>query len=149
MNKKEVKQIKSIASRLPVVYEQTVSGFYEDYDENGEIKLFPNFVNHEINHVRRMRKAYEKLGMDGIRTYLDMIHKIQIKRNDIYNEKRIRSEGEQVVSNNEDTGDRPMADRVDNKHTGENQEKKSTGRKKRVRDDRDGNNGVDEGVKSV
>lgn len=74
MNKKDVKYIKQIADRLPVVYDQTVSGFYE---EDGEMK--PNIVNHPINHERRMRKAYEKLGMDGIKIYLEMIHKLQLK----------------------------------------------------------------------
>jgi aspartate/tyrosine/aromatic aminotransferase len=82
MNKKEVKYIKQIADKLPAVYEQTVSGYYEDYNDEGEIVVFPNVVNVEINHVRRMRKAYEGMGMEGIRSYLEMIHKLQIKRNE-------------------------------------------------------------------
>lgn len=82
MNKKDVKYIKQIADRLPAVYEQTVSGYYEDYNDDGEIVVFPNIVNVEINHVRRMRKAYESLGMEGIQSYLEMIHKLQIKRNE-------------------------------------------------------------------
>lgn len=82
MNKKEVKYIKQIADRLPAVYEQTVSGYYEDYNDDGEMVAYPNVVNVEINHVRRMRKAYENLGMEGIRSYLEMIHNLQIKRNE-------------------------------------------------------------------
>lgn len=62
---------------LPPVYEQTVSGFYEE-----EGKLLPNLVVHPINHERRLRKAYEKLGIEGIHQYLDMIKKLQQERRD-------------------------------------------------------------------
>ena len=75
------KQIKQIASRLPIVYEQCVSG-YEVIDGS----VVPNVYNRPVNHVRRMRKAYEQLGMDGIRGYLDSIHKLQIKRNEALKE---------------------------------------------------------------
>ena len=37
MNKQDVKKLREIANRLPVVYEQTVSGFYEDYNQEGEM----------------------------------------------------------------------------------------------------------------
>jgi hypothetical protein len=75
MNKKEVKYIKQIADRLPVVYEETVSGYYLEDD-----KPMPNKNVHPYNHVRRMRKAYERLGMEGIQSYLEMIHKLQLQR---------------------------------------------------------------------
>lgn len=75
------KQIKQIASRLPVVYEQCISG-YEVIDGS----VVPNVYNRPVNHVRRMRKSYEQLGMDGIRNYLDSIHKLQIKRNETVQE---------------------------------------------------------------
>lgn len=83
MTKKDVKMIKQIADRLPAVYEQTVSGYYEDFDEEGQTKLFPNIVTHEINHHRRMRKSYEKLGIEGIKSYLEMINKLQIQRSEL------------------------------------------------------------------
>ena len=83
MNKKDVKMIKQIADRLPSVYEQTVSGYYEDYDEEGRMKMYPNIVTSEINHNRRMRKAYESMGLDGIKSYLEMINKLQIKRSEL------------------------------------------------------------------
>lgn len=83
MTKKDVKMIKQIADRLPAVYEQTVSGYYEDYDEEGRMQSYPNIVTHEINHNRRMRKAYESLGLDGIKSYLEMINKLQIKRSEL------------------------------------------------------------------
>lgn len=62
---------------LPPVLEQTVSGFYKD-----DNKIVPNVVTHPINHERRLRKAYEKLGMEGIHQYLDMIKKLQQERRD-------------------------------------------------------------------
>jgi hypothetical protein len=89
MNKKDIKYIKQIADRLPVVFDQTVSGYYEDYNEEGEMQVFPNIVNHPVNHVRRMRKAYESLGMEGIRTYLEMIHKLQIQRNENFRQQEL------------------------------------------------------------
>jgi hypothetical protein len=72
MKKQDKKYIQQIADRLPVVYDQTVSGYYE---EDGEKK--PNLVTHPINHERRLRKAYESLGIEGIKSYLDYIFKIQ------------------------------------------------------------------------
>jgi hypothetical protein len=77
MNKADVKYIKQIAGRLPVVYEETVSGFYVEEGQN-----VPNVVQHPINHTRRMRKAFEKSGMDGIRGYLEYINSLQLKRRD-------------------------------------------------------------------
>lgn len=82
MKKQHVKYIKELANRLPVVYQQSISGFYEDVADDGTVSIKPNVFNSEINHVRRMRKAYENLGMEGIKQYLDMIHKIQIQRNE-------------------------------------------------------------------
>jgi hypothetical protein len=80
MNKQDVKKLREIANRLPVVYEQTVSGFYEDYNQEGEMVKYPNIVNHPVNHVRRLRKAYESRGMDGVHWYLDEVRKLQEKR---------------------------------------------------------------------
>lgn len=82
MTKQDIKYIQGIASRLPIVYEQTISGYYQDYNENGEEQIFPNFVNHEINHERRMKKAFKSLGLEGIKKYLEYIHKLQIQRNE-------------------------------------------------------------------
>jgi hypothetical protein len=82
MKKQHIKYIKELANRLPVVYQQSISGFYEDVADDGTVSIKPNVFNGEINHVRRMRKAYENLGMDGIKQYLEMIHKLQIQRNE-------------------------------------------------------------------
>lgn len=105
MNKKDVKYIRQIADRLPDVYEQTVSGYYEDYDEEGKMVLYPNVQNNLINHERRMRKAYEKLGMDGIKNYLEMIYKLQIQRKDAVQESEVHQR-EQESDIDPDAGDR-------------------------------------------
>lgn len=78
MNKQDVKRLREIANRLPVVYEQTVSGYYE---EDG--KIVPNIVNHPVNHVRRMRRAYESRGMSGVTDYLDYIRRAQENRREL------------------------------------------------------------------
>lgn len=113
MNKKDVKYLKQLADRLPIVFDQTVSGYYEDYNEAGELQFFPNIVNHPINHVRRLRKSYEALGMEGVRSYLEMIHKLQIQRNENYQRlEDLRQQEEQVGSN--PTGSGPVSDHVEN-----------------------------------
>lgn len=72
LSKNDRKFIKQISERLPVVNEQTISGFYY---EDGEAK--PNIVTHPINHERRIRKAYERAGMEGIKAYLVSIQKLK------------------------------------------------------------------------
>lgn len=82
MNKKIVKQIRDIADKLPKVYTQCMSGGLFDTDETGQTEFIPNVYNVEVNHERRLRKAYEKLGMDGIKNYLNQIHELQKQRNE-------------------------------------------------------------------
>jgi hypothetical protein len=77
MTKKQTKHIREIADRLPMVYEQTMSGYVI---EDG--KMVPNIYNVEVNHERRMRKAYERHGLDGIKNYLEMISKLQKQRHE-------------------------------------------------------------------
>ena len=62
------KEFKQIADRLPDVYTRCVSGV-DAYDV-------------KVNHERRLRKAYEDTGIEGIQKYLDEIHKLQKERND-------------------------------------------------------------------
>lgn len=76
MTKKERKHIAGIAMKLPVVYEQTISGYSV---EDG--RSVPHTVNHPINHERRIRKAYEQHGLEGVKRYLDYIRSLQEKRN--------------------------------------------------------------------
>jgi hypothetical protein len=82
MKKKVTKQIRAIAEKLPKVYEAHVSGGVFGVDEEKGQVFEPNVYHVEINHERRLRKAYEQLGMDGIRNYLDQIHKLQLDRNE-------------------------------------------------------------------
>jgi hypothetical protein len=139
MNKKDVKYLKQLADRLPVVYDQTVSGYYEDYNEAGETQLFPNIVNHPINHVRRLRKTYETLGMEGVRSYLEMIHKLQIQRNENFQRlEDLRQQEEQVGDNLPDGG--PV---LDNTETPDLAGKgKPRGRKKKGGDSTEGTKGT-------
>lgn len=78
---KKNKYIKEIADRLPVVLDQTISGYYEDYNEQGELVKFPNIVAHPINHERRIRNAYKNHGMPGVLEYLTWINKLQLQKN--------------------------------------------------------------------
>ena len=109
MKKQHIKYIKELANRLPVVYQQSVSGFYEDVADDGTVSIKPNVFNGEINHVRRMRKAYETLGMDGIKQYLDIIHKIQIERNEIV-QNELKSKQQELRVDNISSGDKSGSD---------------------------------------
>ena len=104
MKKQQIKYIKELANRLPVVYQQSVSGFYEDVADDGTVSIKPNVFNGEINHVRRMRKAYETLCMDGIKQYLDMIHKMQIERNELV-QNELKSKQQELRVDNISSGD--------------------------------------------
>jgi hypothetical protein len=86
MTKQQMKQIREIAHRLPIVYEQCTSGGQVVESGDGNDVFMPNIYNHPVNHVRRMRKAYEQLGMDGIKSYLESIHQLQLKRNETLKE---------------------------------------------------------------
>lgn len=87
MSKKELsKQIRDIAKRLPPVKEEHASGYFFDGETPKE-----NLYLVDVNHERRLRKAYEKHGMIGIHKYLESIHQLQLKRNET-----IPSEPDQV-----------------------------------------------------
>lgn len=106
---KKNKYIKEIAKNLPVVMDTTVSGYYADYDENGEEKLFPNIVQHPINHERRIRKAYEQLGMAGVKQYLLTIYNLQLQHNENLQQLRgVQTEGVHVDGTPESIEDRPI-----------------------------------------
>lgn len=76
MKKIDLKHIREIADRLPPVFEQSVSG----YKSNSDGKVVPNVQTTEVNHYRRVRRAYERNGMEGVHSYLESIYKLQIKR---------------------------------------------------------------------
>lgn len=91
-NKETRKQIKELAQHLPPVFEQHMSGG-DWYDEKegktveGAIKVGakyfrPHVYNVKINHKRRMRHAFEQQGIQGVKDYLDNIHKLQLERSE-------------------------------------------------------------------
>lgn len=66
MKKKHLKQFKQLAAILPPVAEWARSG--------------ANLYSVEINHERRLRHAYEKMGEAGVIAYLDSIKRAQEAR---------------------------------------------------------------------
>jgi len=96
MNKSIIKEIRAIARRLPVVKEAHMSG----YTQEGK----PNIYTVAINHERRMRKAVEAHGEDGLIRYLEWIGSLQKKRLDEVNSKKGEavqgSSGDAVVHDN-------------------------------------------------
>lgn len=109
MTKKDRQKISDIADKLPIVYEQTISGYSE---KDGQI--IPNVQNNPINHKRRMVKAYEKLGLDGVKQYLDYIRNLQQKRNARFRD----SKGIDIPEKpNEDSGPINKERIHDNKHS--------------------------------
>jgi hypothetical protein len=83
MNKKQTKHIREIADRLPSVLQQCISGYTVEED-----KVVPNLYNVEINHERRLRKAYERYGLEGIKSYLEMISNLQKQRHENFGQHR-------------------------------------------------------------
>lgn len=116
---KKNKYIKEIAKNLPVVIDKTVSGFYKDYNEQGEEQLFPNIVSHPINHERRLRRAYEKLGMEGVKQYLYTIYNLQLQHNDLQNSQNLSTQGEHSDSLPGVSEDGPPVPVADDKDTSE------------------------------
>lgn len=102
MNKKQAKHIREIAERLPSVLQQCMSGYTVDED-----KVVPNIYNVEINHERRLRKAYERHGLEGIKSYLEMISNLQKQRNENFMQQRDGDSG-RPVSGDEASSD-PLA----------------------------------------
>lgn len=102
MNKKQAKHIREIAERLPSVLQQCMSGYTVEED-----KVVPNIYNVEINHERRLRKAYERHGLDGIKAYLESISNLQKQRNENFMQQRDGDSG-RPVSGDENSSD-PLA----------------------------------------
>lgn len=70
-------RIKEIAATIPVVREQHISGF-----SVVDGKRVPHMYTVDVNHQRRLRKAYSSQGIDGIKQYLDSIKELQKQHND-------------------------------------------------------------------
>lgn len=80
--KKLVKKIREISVRIPTVKEEHASGYIPLEDENGVQAFQPNKYIVDVNHERRLRRAYQRYGMEGIKGYLESITKIQKQRSD-------------------------------------------------------------------
>lgn len=76
--KKLAKKIREISTRIPPVKEEHACGYVESDDRT----LQPNKYLVDVNHERRLRKAYQKYGMEGIKAYLESITKLQKQRSD-------------------------------------------------------------------
>lgn len=84
MKKKVAKQIENIAKMIPPVHEYHASGYITVPDEEtGESKV-PYVYTVEVNHKRRLKEAYLKLGMEGVINYLESIKQLQRDREKIY-----------------------------------------------------------------
>lgn len=74
------KQAAEIASRLPRVTYQCASGGTREFKEhNGQMRLVfvPHRYTHDGNHVRCIKRAFVRNGMEGVTKYLESIHKLQ------------------------------------------------------------------------
>lgn len=85
--KKLTKKIREIAKRLPPVKEQHASGYVIGEDN----KPTPHLYLTDYNHARRLRRAYVRHGMEGIHSYLNSIHQLQIKRNEQLSKESIQN----------------------------------------------------------
>lgn len=74
--KKINRQAREIASKMPTVTTQCFQFEIKD----GRRKPYA-VVDVVSNHVRRIRRAVTRNGVEGLRTYLDGIHKLQKERN--------------------------------------------------------------------
>lgn len=88
--KKLTKQIKEISDKLPPVKEEHASGFTSVLNEEGTKVFKPNTYLVDVNHERRLRHAYERHGMEGIKSYLESITKLQTNRKNELNNKDAR-----------------------------------------------------------
>jgi hypothetical protein len=76
MKKSRLKKFKELADTLPPMVEGVVRG-WEPNDEG----MQPIVEHIPVNHERRLRKAYESNGVEGVGRYLDLIKKSQQERN--------------------------------------------------------------------
>jgi hypothetical protein len=81
MKKRELKKFKELADTLPPTYQKVVSGWEPGYNEDGDKVMMPVIQVIPVNHERRIRRAYESNGIEGVGRYLDLIRKSQQERN--------------------------------------------------------------------
>lgn len=73
MTKEETKQIREIASRLPKAVVRVPE--YQLHFAGGRAyqKTLSSTADVEVNHERRLRRAYKKHGMAGVRHYFEYV----------------------------------------------------------------------------
>lgn len=76
MTKQEERDLKEIAGRLPKGVVQ--NPVYQLYAGKWKSIVKDETYDVEINHYRRLKRAYQKNGMAGVKHYLDQVH-TQIK----------------------------------------------------------------------
>ena len=82
MTKKEMKTVREIASKLPRVVAS--APVYEvSEQERHLLKKFSSTEEHDVNHARRMKRAYKRDGMSGVRSYLASVSQLIEKQNEI------------------------------------------------------------------
>lgn len=77
MTKQEERDLKEIAGRLPKGVVQ--NPVYQLYGGKWKLVVKDETYDVEINHYRRLKRAYQKNGMAGVKHYLDQVH-TQIKK---------------------------------------------------------------------
>lgn len=71
------RQAREISKNFPVVTTQTLA-----YKVEGGLKRPSHIVEVVSNHVRRIRRAVTKDGIEGLQVYIESIHKLQKERNE-------------------------------------------------------------------
>ena len=100
MSKKLNQQFKELAALLPqysYYYLQPSIKTDEDGNiikgANGGITIEKTMATAQVNHERRLRRAYKRGGMDGVKAYLDSIHLLQQKRKEEIEKQKQASDG--------------------------------------------------------
>lgn len=71
------KQAREIAKNFPVVTTQSLA-----YKVEGRMRVPSHIVEVQSNHVRRIRRAVNRNGVEGLQAYLETIYKLQKQRNE-------------------------------------------------------------------
>lgn len=71
------RQAREISKNFPVVTTQSLA-----YKVEGRMRVPSHVVEVKSNHVRRIRRAVTKNGVEGLQAYLESIYKLQKERNE-------------------------------------------------------------------
>ena len=67
-------RIKEIASSLPEMRYEYISGYEKATNSKGRMTITPVIAVNDVNHERRLRRAFKRNGNDGARAYLNMVY---------------------------------------------------------------------------